>query len=178
MEATVFVGTSLDGFIARENGEIDWLPGFESGEDYGYQAFFDGVDFLVMGRNSYDLVRTFDSWPYGSKPVIVLTSRPLEIPESLAGTVERMSVPPAEVVRTLAARGARSLYVDGGKTIQAFLAEGLIQRLIISRVPVLIGSGIPLFGSLPGDVPLRHIATRSYSTGIVQSEYEVTPAGA
>lgn len=178
MEATVFVGTSLDGFIARENGEIDWLPGFEGGEDYGYQAFFDSVDFLVMGRNTYELVRTFDPWPYGSKPVIVLTRRPLEIPESLAGTVERMSAPPAEVVRTLAARGARNLYVDGGKTIQAFLAEGLIQRLIISRVPVLIGSGIPLFGSLPSDVPLQHIATRSYSTGVVQSEYEVIPAAA
>jgi dihydrofolate reductase len=181
MNATVYIATSLDGFIAREDGAIDWLPGIESadeGEDYGYHAFFDSVDALVMGRNSYEVARTFGDWPYGTKPVVVLTSRSIEIPESMAATVEAMSGSPAEVVQRLAERGAKHLYVDGGKTIQAFLAEGLIQRLIITRVPVLIGSGIPLFGPVPADIHLRHVETRSYPNGLVMSEYEVAPEGA
>lgn len=181
MNATVFVGTSLDGFIAREDGGIDWLSGGEStdaGEDHGYRAFFDTVDALAMGRNTYELVRTFGSWPYGSKPVVVLTSRPLEIPAEIASTVESMAGTPDEIVRRLAERGMRHLYVDGGRTVQAFLAAGLVQRLIITRVPVLIGRGIPLFGPVPHDIHMRHVETRSYPSGLVQSEYEVLPFGA
>jgi dihydrofolate reductase len=178
MEATVFIGTSLDGFIAREDGGIDWLSSGaadDGGADYGYREFFYSVDVLVMGRNTYELVRTFGEWPYGTKPVVVLTSRSLEIPESLRGSVEAMSGSPQEVVDRLAERGAERLYVDGGKTIQGFLAEGLIQRLVISRLPVLIGRGIPLFGPVPADVHLRHVETRTYPGGLVQSEYEVIP---
>ena len=176
MNASVFIATSLDGFIARENGEIDWLPTGDSsgdGEDYGYQAFFDSVDTLVMGRNTYELVRTFGDWPYGDKPVVVLTSRPIDIPDSIADTVRAMSGTPNEIIPRLATQGAKHLYVDGGKTIQSFLGAGLIQRLIITRIPVLIGSGIPLFGHLPRDIGLRHVDTRAYSSGLVQSEYEV-----
>lgn len=176
MRGTAFIGTSLDGFIAREGGEIDWLTGNPTtgeGEDYGYQAFFDTVDVLVMGRNSFDLVRSFPDWPYGEKPVVVLTSRPLEVPEPLRVTVRTMSGSPGEVAKRLEAEGAQHLYVDGGKTIQGFLAAGLIQKIIITRLPVLIGTGIPLFGPVPRDVHLRHVDTRSYPDGLVQSEYEV-----
>jgi dihydrofolate reductase len=177
MKASVFIATSVDGFIARPNGDIDWLPNGgneDSEEDYGYQEFMESVDVLVMGRNTYELVLTFGSWPYGEKPVVVLSSRrQLNIPEHIAGTVESMSAPPREVVRRLAERGAKHLYIDGGKTIQGFLAEGLIQQLIITRVPILIGSGIPLFGSIPQDIKLRHIATRTFESGLVQTRYEV-----
>lgn len=176
MKATVYIATSIDGFIARRDGGIDWLPGIEDaegGEDYGYQEFVDSVDAIVMGRNTYELALSFDSWPYGEKPVIVLSSRQVDIPDAIAGTVESMSTPPREVVRRLAERGFGHLYVDGGKTIQGFLGEGLIQRLIITRVPVLIGTGIPLFGPLPHDVRLRHVETRQFDNGLVQSEYEV-----
>ena len=177
MKASVFIATSVDGFIARPNGDVDWLPngGNEDGEeDYGYQEFMESVDVLVMGRNTYELVLTFGSWPYGEKPVVVLSSRrQLNIPEHIAGTVESMSAPPREVVRRLAERGAKHLYIDGGKTIQGFLAEGLIQQLIITRVPILIGSGIPLFGSIPQDIKLQHIATRTFESGLVQTRYEV-----
>lgn len=175
MKATVYIATSLDGFIARENGAIDWLPDFDpnDGDDYGYRAFFESVDAVVMGRNTYELVQTFGRWPYGKMRVVVLTSRPLEIPDSIAATVESMSGTPGEIVRRMEERGANHLYIDGGNTIQRFLAEGLIQRLIITRVPVLIGRGIPLFGALRGDVRLRHVETRSYASGLVQSEYEV-----
>jgi dihydrofolate reductase len=185
MKATVFIATSLDGFIAREDGGIDWLnspDGAAPGEDYGYRALFDSVDAVVMGRNTYELVQSFGlkEWPYGTKPVVVLTNRPLEIPESIAATVETMSGSPDAVVERLAARGLKHLYVDGGSTIQNFLAEGQIQRLILSRIPVLIGRGIPLFGPVPHDIRLRHVETRSFSSGLVQSEYEVAtnePAG-
>lgn len=174
MEATVYIATSLDGFIARDNGAIDWLPvGGDPGEDYGFREFFDSVDALVMGRNTYELVLTFGGWPYGDKPVVVLTSRSLEIPEAHRGRVEVMAAPPREVVRRLEERGLRRLYVDGGKTVQGFLAEGLIQRLIITRIPVLIGRGIPLFGPLPQDIHLRHVETRQYPSGLVQSEYQI-----
>ncbi|QIN84319.1 dihydrofolate reductase [Rubrobacter tropicus] len=176
MKATVYIATSLDGFIAREDGGIDWLPGEEDaqeGEDYGYQEFIDTVDAIVMGRNTYELASSFGSWPYGGKPVVVLSSRRVDIPDAIAETVESMPAEPREVVRRLAERGFGHLYVDGGKTIQGFLGEGLIQRLIITRIPVLIGTGIPLFGPLPHDVRLRHVETRQFENGLVQSEYEV-----
>lgn len=178
VKASVFIGTSLDGFIAREDGGIDWLNevGDEPGEDYGYNAFFESVDALVMGRNTYELVRTFADWPYGEKPVIVLTSRPLEIPDALADRVSTMSGPPVEIVRQLGERGLTHVYVDGGITVQRFLAAGLIQRMTITRLPVLIGKGIPLFGPIPHDIKLRHVETRTYGNGLVQSTYDVVPA--
>ena len=176
MRATVFIGTSLDGFIAREDGGIDWLIDDEysaPGEDYGYAPFFETVDALVLGRNSYELVRTFPEWPYGTKPVVVLTSRPLEIPDELRETVSTLGGAPQAIVAALEERGIEHIYLDGGMTVQRFLAEGLVQRMIITRVPVLIGRGIPLFGDLPHDVKLRHVRTQTYPTGLVQSEYEI-----
>jgi dihydrofolate reductase len=174
VRATVFVGVSLDGLIARPDGGIDWLVGGNAGgEDYGFKAFMDTVDVLVMGRHTYEKVETFEAWPYGDKPVVVLSHHPVAIPDRLRATVETMAGAPAEVVARLAQRGASHLYVDGGKTIQAFLDAGLIDRLVITRVPVLIGSGIPLFGPVARDITLRHVATRAYATGLVQSEYQV-----
>jgi dihydrofolate reductase len=178
MQASVYIATSLDGFIARENDDLDWLHQGGSkpeNEDYGYKAFFDSVDALVMGRNTYDVVRSFDPWPYGEKPVYVLSSRRLKIPPKLASSVTVTSGSVEEIVEELEAKGIRNIYVDGGATIQRFLASGAIQRLIISRIPVLIGKGIPLFGPLKRDIKLRHIVTRQYGTGLVQSEYEVLP---
>ena len=170
MMASVFIGTSLDGFIARPNGSFDFLP--EDCEPHGYDEFMASVDTLVIGRKTFETVLAFETWPYGDKRVVVLSSRTLDL--SVArGAVEQMAGPPAEIAASLARSGARHLYVDGGVTIQGFLCAGLIQRLIITRVPVLIGAGMPLFGSLPRDVRLRHFATRSYASGLVQSEYHV-----
>ena len=176
LKTTANIATSLDGFIARLDGSLDWLPGAdgsETTEDYGFQAFLDTVDALVMGRHTFEKVLTFGQWPY-HVPVVVLSSRPVEIPGALRQGVEWLCCAPSEVVDQLGLRGVEHLYVDGGVTIQRFLSAGLIQRVIITRVPVLIGSGIPLFGQLPHDLLLRHIQTRSYPTGLVQSEYEVT----
>jgi dihydrofolate reductase len=172
MMASVFVGTSLDGFIARANGEFDFLPA-DGGEPHGYDEFIASVDAIVMGRNTFEIVLTLGPWPYGDKRVVVLSSRPVDLSAARGAVVEQMSGPPAEIISKLAASGAQHLYIDGGITIQRFLRAGLIQRLVITRVPVLIGEGIPLFGSLPHDIRLRHLATRQYPSGLVSSEYQV-----
>jgi dihydrofolate reductase len=172
MMASVFVGTSVDGFIARPSGDLDWLPA-GGGEPHGYDEFIANVDTIVIGRKTFETVLTFGEWPYPGKRVVVLSSRPLDLSAVRGGKVEQMNGAPAEIVSRLAASGARHLYVDGGITIQGFLRAGLIQRLVITRVPVLIGAGIPLFGSLPRDVRLRHVATRDFPSGLVQSEYVV-----
>jgi dihydrofolate reductase len=130
------------------------------------------VDALVMGRKTFETVLAFATWPYGAKPVFVLSTRPLA-PAPAGAVVERLAGAPADIVSQLSARGIRHIYVDGGITIQRFLQAGLIQRLIITRVPVLIGDGISLFGSLPRDIVLKHVATRPYASGLVQSEYLV-----
>lgn len=174
MKASVFVGTSLDGFIARKNGALDFLDA-AGGEPHGYEEFMASVDALVIGRYTFETVLGFGSWAYGTKPVFVLSSRPLP-PVPAEAVLERTAGEPAAILAQLESRGIGHVYVDGGVTIQRFLRAGLIQRLIISRVPVLIGSGIPLFGSLPRDILLRHIATRQYQSGLVQSEYEVAGA--
>jgi dihydrofolate reductase len=172
MTVSVFVGTSLDGFIARPNDDLDFLPE-GGGEPHGYAEFMASVDTLVIGRKTYEKVLTFDVWPYGEKRVVVLSSHPLDLSAAKGAVVEQMAGSPAEIVSQLAASGAHHLYIDGGITIQGFLRAGLIQRLIITRVPVLIGEGVPLFGALPRDVQLCHVATRHYASGLVQSEYDV-----
>ena len=172
MKASVFIGTSVDGFIARPDGALDFLP-VGGGEPHGYDEFIANVDALVIGRNTFETVLQFPEWPYGGKRVVVLSSRPLDLSAVRKGRVEQMGGSPAEIVAKLEATGVRHIYVDGGVTIQRFLRAGLIQRLIITRVPVLIGAGIPLFGALGGDVHLRHINTKSYASGFVKTEYEV-----
>lgn len=174
MKASVFVGTSVDGYIARPNGDLDWLPA-GGGEPHGYDEFIATVDTIVIGRKTFETVMGFEAWPYGDKRVVVLSRERIDLSPARArgGMVEQMGGDPAGIVSSLAARGARHLYVDGGITVQRFLRAGLIDRLVITRVPVLIGDGIPLFGSLPQDILLRHVATRAYPSGLVQSEYQV-----
>ncbi|HET6796805.1 MAG TPA: dihydrofolate reductase family protein [Gemmatimonadales bacterium] len=172
MLASVFVGTSVDGFIARPDGALDWLPP-GGGEEHGYEAFMKTVDTLVIGRGTFETVLGFDSWPYGEKRVVVLSHHPLDL-SSARGTIEQMGGPPAEIAARLAAQGVQHVYVDGGITIQGFLRARLIQRLIITRVPILIGSGIPLFGPLEADIRLQHVVTRQFPSGLVQSEYLAT----
>ena len=173
MKGSVFIATSADGFIARKDGSLDWLEVPEANEDYGFAGFMDSVDALVMGRNTYDAIAAMGEWPYGGKPVIVMTSRPLQIPEALTGVVEASALAPLEVADELDRRGTHHVYVDGGRTIQSFLDAGLVGRMTITTIPVLLGEGIPLFGAVDGDVRLRHVDTVSYTNGLVQTTYEV-----
>lgn len=174
MIASVFVGISVDGFLARTGGELDFLPA--EPEPHGFTEFYQSIDTVVIGRRTFEFVLSVSDWFYGKKRVIVLSSQGIDMSSSHGKRVEHMAGDPAEIVARLAASGSQALYVDGGVTIQRFLRAGVIQRLILTRVPVLIGQGIPLFGSLPRDIPLRHVATRSYDSGLVQTEYQVLAA--
>jgi dihydrofolate reductase len=174
MKASIFVGVSLDGFIARPDGVLDWLD-HAGNIDHGYEAFMTTVDALVMGRHTYETILGFDTWPFATKPVYVLSSSPLKPPPSEA-VLQRLEGAPQAVAAELENRGVQHAYVDGGLTIQRWLQAGQIQRLILNRLPVLIGQGIPLFGTLEHDILLRHVRTEAYSTGLVQTEYEVLPA--
>ncbi len=194
MKASVFIATSLDGFIARRDGSLDWLPGAEpdpeeisdaeaialeenSGDDHGWEEFWASVDCLVLGRKSFEKVLEFDIWAYEGTRVIVLSRNPsYRVPEEMADKAESFAGDPQSLVDKLAAEGHEHLYIDGGQTIQSFLRQGLITDLTITTIPVLIGEGIPLFGPLPQDIPLRHVRTKTLTDGMVQSTYEVVIA--
>ena len=171
MFTSVFVGMSLDGFIARSDGRFDFLHSAEAGP-HGYEEFMASVDALLIGRGTYEVVLGMDGWFYGKTPVFVLSTRSLP-PAPKEAVVEHMSGKPREIVAQLTARGIKHVYVDGGLTVQRFLEAALIDRLIINRVPVLIGQGIQLFGPLSRDIRLKHIATRTLKGGGVQSEYHI-----
>lgn len=177
VKASVFIATSQDGFIARPDGSIDWLNEANavvpSGEDCGYAEFMKSVDVLVMGRNTLEMVLTFEAWPYEDKKVVVLSSKPLIIPARLPSTVSASSESPEVLVERLSAEGAQRLYVDGGKTIQRFLAAGLIDDITITLIPVLLGQGRPLFGPIENDITLALMATRTFEFGFVQVKYRV-----
>lgn len=163
----------MDGFLARPDDTFDFLLAGEQ-EPHGFKEFLASVDVVVMGRRTFEVVRKLGHLElYGNKPMMVVSSRPLDLSSSKSASVEQMSGEPGEIVKQLEARGFQHAYVDGGVTIQRFLAAGCIGRVVITRVPVLIGAGIPLFGPVPRDIKLRHVATRSYPGGMVQSEYEV-----
>lgn len=173
--AHVFIATSLDGFIARKNDDIDWLTRFSAlGEDHGYDTHIAGMDGIIMGRGTYEKVLTFDQWYY-EKPVLVLSHSldPNTVPDHLKDKVEIVAAAPEAAMDIAAARGWQRIYADGGKLIQSFLRAGLVDDMIVSRIPILIGDGIPLFGPLEGDIALEHLETRSFPSGLVQSHYRV-----
>ncbi len=181
-KVSVFIATSLDGFIARPDGNIDWLnranAAVPDGEDCGYGNFIETVDTIVMGRNTFEQVLTFDQWAYGDRQVIVLSKTGVVIPHTLSKTVSTTSALPEVLIDRLTVAGAQHLYIDGGQTIQSFLRVGLIQELTITVIPILLGQGKPLFGALESDISLQHISTHAYPFGFVQSKYYVVKAPA
>ena len=177
MKVSVFIATSLDGFIARRDGSIDWLNEANAmlpeGEDCGFMAFMDSVDTLIMGRKTYEQVLSFGQWPYGDTPVVVLSHNSIEIPSHLLDTVSHSAELPSVLLKRLAANDVKHVYVDGGGTIQSFLAESLIDEITITRIPVVIGDGIPLFAPMAEYIKLVHLGTTAYEFGFVQSRYSV-----
>lgn len=177
----VFIATSLDGFISRPDGSIDWLLHANTlvpeGEDCGYAAFMQSVDALVMGRNTFEQVLGFPEWPYEGRKVVVMSRSGVPVPPSLAGKVEVSALSPADLVARLSAEGARRLYIDGGQTIRSFLAAGLIDELTITLIPVLAGEGRPFCGEGMSEVWLSHEGTQTWSFGFVQNRYRVNGPG-
>ncbi len=175
--AHVFIAISLDGFIARHDGDIDWLlQRDDPTEDHGYTDFIADKDVIVMGRGSYEKIVTFDKWPY-DRPVVVLSKRLAgkAVPEDLKDQLRFSSLDPKNLLEELAGRNIRRVYVDGGQLVQSFLGEGLIQDMVITTVPVLIGGGRSLFGELSHDIDLELVYSRSFPSGLVQSTYRLAP---
>jgi dihydrofolate reductase len=174
---SVFIATSLDGYIARSDGSIDWLERADAavpgGEDCGYADFMQTVDAIVMGRATFDKVLSFPDWPYGSLPVYVLSTTLRCRPAGVPDTVHVLSATPHDVVECAAEAGHRHLYIDGGRTIQGFLRAGLINELTITVTPILLGSGLRLFGDLPAERDLRLLSSKAFTFGFVQSHYAV-----
>jgi dihydrofolate reductase len=177
IKVSVYVATSLDGFIARADGSIDWLNEANAtvpeGEDLGFKEFMDSVDTLVMGRKTFEQVLSFGEWAYGVTPVVVLSHNEILLPAHLTDTVTTSSESPGSLLERLEGQGAKHIYLDGGNTIQGFLADGLIDQITITTIPIILGDGIPLFGSVAQDIKLRHLDTEVFDCGFVQTTYSL-----
>lgn len=172
---STFIATSIDGYIAKKNGDIDWLTKFnpptgeDEDKDCGFSKFFSSVDVLVMGRNTYEVVSGFDTWPYQGKRVVVLSSTLTSVCEQ----AELFNGDIAHLIENLHADGIKHIYIDGGATVSQFLDMGLVDQMIISLIPVVLGSGIPLFSKIHNDKWCRLISSIPFSNGLVQLQYEV-----
>jgi dihydrofolate reductase len=177
IKVSVYIATSLDGFIARNDGGLDWLNEANAtvpdGEDCGFHAFMDSVDALVMGRKTYEQVLSFGEWPYGRTPVVVLSRNSISFPPSVPEPVSHSSEPLRDLLNRLSGEGVEHVYVDGGITIQGFLSEGLVDEITVTVIPVILGRGIPLFGSIESDISLTHVRTTVFDFGFVQTTYSV-----
>ncbi|MGS0827182.1 dihydrofolate reductase family protein [Shewanella sp. 0m-8] len=173
MANIVYIATSLDGFIADKDSKVDWLHDIPNpdGSDLGFSDFMARIDALVMGRNTLEIVLSFGiDWPY-SKPVFVLSNTLTELPEALVGKVFLVNGPLKHVVNQLNVQGYSNLYIDGGKTIQGFLQEDLIDELIITTIPVLLGGGVPLFGELASPLKFKHVKAERLIDCLVQNSF-------
>lgn len=168
----VYIATSLDGFIATREGGLDWLDEIPNPEqsDYGYAEFMSSIDAVVMGRNTLEKILTLGEWPY-QKPVFVLSRTLTRPPQPLSEKVEIINEKIKKLVADLDQRGYSNLYIDGGQVIQSFLREDLIDEMIITRVPILLGDGVPLFGPLTQRLPFKHQKTEIYNNNLIKSHY-------
>ena len=181
LQVSVFIAISLDGFIARPDGDIGWLEAagdaaaeLPPDEDFGNAAFMATVDCIVMGRNTFEKVQSFGEWPYEGKRLVVLSTTLEAPPPGYEERIELHAGPITDLLESLAADGCKRIYADGGKTIQSFLREGLIHDLTLTVIPVLLGGGLPLFGDLAGDIPLRLVSSAGFPNGFVQLVYHVS----
>ena len=172
----IYVATTLDGFVARSDHQLDWLMKQNTnGEDHGYEAFVDSVDGIVMGRGSFENVLTFGEWPY-PKPVVVMskTLSDADIPGKLRDKVRLVDLEPPELMRLLHDEGWSRAYIDGGKLVQSFIRHGLIEDIVLTTVPILIGDGRRLFGEIDADIDLELISTTSFPSGLVRTSYRIS----
>jgi len=177
MKNYVYIAQSLDGFIAGPNGELDWLENIDNPDqsDFGFSSFMSTVDALVMGKNTFEKVFSFGMWSY-EKPVFVASSSLSVLPSSLEGKAFLLKGNPEDIVTELHEKGYENLYIDGGAVIQSFLKKDLIDELMITTVPVLLGEGIPLFGYLPKQLQLKLVGSEVLLNQMVKTHYQVKKA--
>lgn len=170
----VFIATSIDGYIADKNGGLDWLQSIPNPDnnDMGYVEFTNGIDALVMGRTTFETVIGFDvPWPY-NKPVFVLSNKLNEIPESHKEKAFLVKGTLMEILDQIHKKGFHKLYIDGGTTIRNFLKEDLIDEMVLTTIPVLLGGGSSLFTELPNELKFELIETKRYLNQITQNHYK------
>jgi len=172
MKNIVYIATSLDGFIAKENGDLGWLMEAPNPDnsDFGFNDFMESIDAIVMGKNTFEMVSSFGEWPY-IKPVFVLSNSLEKVPENFKEKMEVISGDPESIVKELNSRKFNNLYIDGGITVQNFLKYDLIDEFIITRIPIILGKGIPLFGELEKEQKFEHIETEIFNNTLVKSKY-------
>lgn len=192
MKGSVYIACTQDGFIATPDGSVGFLDQYNSPpakeddegtttdqvvDDMGFATFLESVDVIIMGRKSFEKVLSFGEgmWAYGKTPVVVWTRNKdsFEIPDFCREMVTCSSLVPTELMKLLEGKGHKHAYIDGGRTIQEFLRCGLVDELILTRVPLILGDGIPLFGNVGREVPLLHVRTSTYPNGLVMTKYRV-----
>lgn len=170
-----YIATSLDGFIAKKDGSVDWLHSEKyhlENEDFGYSEFMKSIDCIVMGRITFETVLQFEPYPFENVPLIVVTNNPNYQIES-KHQISIFTRPLKELIPYLESKKYQNVYVDGGKLIQSFLKESLLDEITITQIPILLGSGIPLFGETDKEIDCKHRKTKSFPNGFVQTEYEI-----
>jgi len=170
---SIFIATSIDGYIADRNGDIEWLHSIPNPDhnDMGYGAFMSNIDALVMGRNTFETVCAFDiEWPY-TKPVFVLSNKLKSIPGEFDGKVYLVNGDLHKILEYIRGQGYARLYIDGGSTIQSFLRDDLIDEMVITRIPILLGAGAPLFAEHSAELSFKLVDSKVYLNAIVQSHY-------
>ena len=173
MRTVIYIATSLDGFIARPDGDIEWLIDIPNptNSDFGYSEYISGIDGILMGRNTYEAALSFESWPF-NKPVFILSNILEGVPRELENKAEIVNGELKDILQRLKMRGITNLYIDGGRTIQSFLTEDLINEMIITTVPILLGDGIPLFGHLNKDLKFKCEKVEFISEYLVKHYYK------
>ncbi|MES9900400.1 MAG: dihydrofolate reductase family protein [Sedimenticola sp.] len=183
MKCSVYIATSADGYIATPDGGVDWL--YTSGnleadmgsEDMGFKVFMDSIDCMIMGRKCMEMISSMnltpEQWPYGDIRIIVLSNTVNEPPENLHGKVEMYSGDIQDLILKLEGSGFKHAYIDGGSTTTSFINLQLINDMIITKVPVLLGEGIPLFGKINRRVKLENAKATAFQNEFVQVKYSV-----
>ncbi len=168
----IFMGMSLDGYIADKNNSVEWLNAYpqEEGPEAPFTLFMENMDAIIMGRNTFEMVHSFGVWPY-TKPVIVMSSTLTSLPQGYEGKANLSHDSVKDVLLNAFRKGYKELYIDGGKVVQSFLALDLIDSMTITQVPVLLGGGVSLFEELPGALKFNHIHTQVLDGGLVMSGY-------
>ncbi len=184
MKCSVFIATSVDGYIAKTDGSFDWLHSAGNQEadmsgnpDMGFSHFFSSVDCMVIGRKCMEAVSsmnlTLEQWPYGDAKIIVLSKSLTKPPANLAGKVEMYSGELPALVKSLDRDGFKHAYIDGGTTITSFLNRQLIDEMIITQVPVILGDGIPFFGKMTKEIKLENVQASAFANDYVQVKYSL-----
>lgn len=184
MKCSVFIATSLDGFIARNNGSVDWLhtsgkpdADMRDQADMGFNDYLSSIDCIIMGRKCMEVISnmnlTADQWPYGDKRIIVLSNTLSQAPENMKGKIELYSGDLTQLIEKLENEGHEHAYIDGGKTIQSFIQLGFIKELTISKAPIILGEGIPLFDKMNSNIELTQAKSMAYPNDFIQIKYTI-----